>query len=159
MLATGTYHATVEKTWFTTSQAGTPGLCVKVSIEDEWDKDVSLIGTIWLSEKAMPMARRQLRALGFDPDANDLDAIGDTIDLVGNKVDVQLKEESYKGRTELRISMFGGNAPPPSKQALSAASAALRAAKKKPDAANPEPEAPPAKVEPPAEDDGGEIPF
>jgi hypothetical protein len=88
-----------------------------------------MVGTIWLSSASMGMARSQLKALGFDCDKNDLSEIGDTISLVGVEVDVQLKEEDYKGRISLKITRFGG-ASPPTPKALADATAALRAAKK-----------------------------
>lgn len=129
----GTYKARVEKHWFTTSQAGTPGLAVKVLVADadsDWGDEQAFVGTIWLSPKAMGMARSQLKALGFDCDLHDLDELESDVSLVGREVEVELKEETYKNRTELRIARFGGQAPKPTPDALAKATAALRAAKK-----------------------------
>jgi len=132
MLTPGIYKSVVEKHWLTTSQVGNPGLSIKVKIDDDWDSGQTFIGTIWFTEKSMGMARGQLRALGFDMDANELADLEDTISLVGVKVDVELKEEVYNGRSELRIARFGGPAPPPTKAALAAATKALRSVKKSP---------------------------
>jgi hypothetical protein len=146
MLQPGIAKAKVLRHWFTTSQGGTPGLSVRVEVSDDWDAGQEMVGTIWLSPKAMGMARSQLKALGFDCTAHELDELDGTDILVGNEVDLELKEEEYKGRRELKIARFGGPAPKPTKDALKAATAALRAAKKE------KPEPPQQTTKPPFPD-------
>ena len=131
MLLAGIYKAVIKKHWFTTSaMKGTPGLAVKVEISDEWDEGQTFVGTIWLSPNAMGMARSQLKALGFDCDTHELSELEGEVSLVDRAVDVELREEDFRGKTELKIARFGGSAPKPTKDALSSATKELRAAKK-----------------------------
>lgn len=134
MPTVGIHKAIVKEHWFTTSQGGNPGLAVKVGIAGDWDDEEIMIGTIWLTPKSMGMARIQLRALGFDCDTQDLADLNDAISLVGHEVDVEIKEETYNNRTEMRIARFGGPAPKPTAEKLGEATKALRAAKSQPKA-------------------------
>lgn len=174
MLAAGKFKAKVVWHGWTTSQAGTPGLAVRVSIFDEFaDGNEEITGTIWLSPKAMGMGRMQLKALGFDCDSQDLSEIGNSISFIDRECDVVLKEEEYRGNTQIKVDRFGAGAPPPTKDALKKATEGLRSAKKDkpayPDVNNipAEAEVPPMPIQaephppadvptPPAE---GDIPF
>jgi hypothetical protein len=153
MLRPGIYSARVVKHVWTTSQNLNPGLAVTVAIfSDDGFGEEEIIGKIWFSDKAMGMARAQLRALGFDPDSQDPAEIGFSISLVGNETEVILEEQEYNGRRELKVARFGKAAPPPSKEALQALGTKLRSAKK----AKPQPKPPdpsPAVAQEPARQD------
>jgi hypothetical protein len=144
----GIVKAVVKRHSFTSSQAGTPGLSVTVELTDDWDSGVTMVGTIWLSQKSMGMARPQLKALGFDISTHELDELDGTEILVGREVEIELREEEYKGRKELRIARFGGLPPKPTKDALKAVTAALREAKKDKPAAKPKTQKKPNGVDP-----------
>jgi len=79
---------------------------------------------VWISEKAMGMARKQLRLAGFDVDKHELSILAeDRTFLAGNFVPIVVDE--YKEKPQWRIDM--DNVPPKGK--LSKLTAALRAAK------------------------------
>ena len=173
MLTAGKFKGRVVWHGWVTSQAGTPGLAVRVGIMDDFaGAEEEITGTIWLSPKAMGMARMQLKALGFDCDTQELSEIGVSVSFIDRECDVVLKEEQYKGKVSIKMDRFGAGAPPPTKDALVKAQAGLRAAKKArppypdpnampPDAGadvplEPPKRPPPAEVPPPVE---GDIPF
>lgn len=153
MLMAGMHYdkATVSQTMHTEDQHGNAALKVWVKIPDPEamteDGNATVVGTIYTSPKAVSMARRQLKNIGFDPDTQDFGEIGKSVSLVGNEVKGGIDIEEFKGN--LKVKFFGrmGGA---SDKALSAATAALRAAKK-----NNAPGAVPAE-EPPTDED---IPF
>ena len=126
----GSYKAVVTDHRWTTAQSGNPGLAVTVDVIDGFGGVESMVGTIWFTPKSMGIARTQLRALGFDPDKQHVKDIGESISLRDHECEVQIAEEDYKGRTSLRIRMFGGLPKPPTAAQLSALDAALAAAKK-----------------------------
>lgn len=126
----GSYKAVVTDHRWTTAQSGNPGLAVTVDVIDGFGGVESMVGTIWFTPKSMGMARTQLRALGFDPDKQHVKDIGGSISLRDHECEVQIAEEDYKGRTSLKIRMFGGLPKPPTAAQLSALDAALAAAKK-----------------------------
>jgi hypothetical protein len=132
MLTPGIYEATVCKHWWEEKQSdGSPILLVQVTIFDGTD-DYKMTGRIYFSPKAVGMARGQLRELGFDPETEKIVDIGDTISFVGNTPEVTLEEEEWQGRTQLKLTRFGGRSKPPTADAMKAAQQALLAAKGKP---------------------------
>jgi hypothetical protein len=123
----GVYDVKIVAAGLCSSQSGNPGVWITVDIDDGFGRSEEMTGKIWITEKAMGMARGQLKAVGFDYRA--LDLTHDNVQaIVGNECSVTLKEETYKNRTEVKISLFGSNAPP-SPEALAAATRSLRAAK------------------------------
>jgi len=80
---------------------------------------------IWLTEKSMGIARRQLDLCGFDVDTNFLTRlIAEPTLLAGKRISVIVEE--YKGKLRAAILLD----PTPSKKRLAEMTAQLRAAKK-----------------------------
>ncbi len=97
----GTHLAIVERVeFFKSSRKGTPGLKVLFTLPElhtggECD--------IWLSEKAIGMARHQLRKLGYNPDTGSLrELASDPLRLKGAEFDVSIEEEEYMGKFRKR---------------------------------------------------------
>ena len=125
----GIYPATVVEHHWTTSQSGHPGLAITVQISDGWENP-QMVGTIWFTPKSGAMARQQLRELGFNPDTQHCNEIGQSVSLVDHQCDVQLTEEEYRGRTAVKITKFGGLPKPPTAAQLAALDGMLARAKK-----------------------------
>ena len=164
-IAPGTYTGRIVDHWFDkSSKKNTPGLWVKIAIAGEWEDEVELTGTIWLSENAMGMARKSLRACGLDLDKFKIWDLADKVSLVGNQCSVTLEEEEYKGRTTVKITGFGSQRQLPTMQELVRLQAALDAAKKddgqsSPPFPTPTAEPDPVYPDPNAQATREEIPF
>jgi hypothetical protein len=155
MLTAGIFDAEVQDYYWTKSDnTGTSGLAVKVNVADPLDGSVvTMYGTIWITPKALGMARAQFRALGMDPDTVDFEDITNkNIPLIGTVVQVTLKEEVYQGQSSLRINKFGGGPVAPPQSEIQKAQAMLRAGKAKPKAGQSAP-GEPDPTEPPPMDD------
>ena len=126
-LRTGQFDCEVLSTALTTSGGGTPGMDVIVVIP-ELNEEVT--GTIWLTVKAAGMAKKQFKALGVDFATEDLNVLDQNQTLRGRKTVIELGEDTYLGRTKIKVRYFGdGRGEKPSAEAVTAAQAALRAAK------------------------------
>jgi hypothetical protein len=127
MLVPGSrYEAVVSKTVHGEDKSGYACLKVQVTIQDI-EGDATLWGTIYTSPKAVNMARKQLQALGFNPDAQEFEEIGKSIVLVGSQVKDGVELEEFNGNLKVRnFGLIGGANP----KAMKAATAALRNAKK-----------------------------
>jgi hypothetical protein len=126
LVAGNRYEAKVSKTIHAEDRSGYACLKVQVAVMDI-EGDVTLWGTIYTSPKAVGMARKQLQAIGFNPDTQDFDKIGGEVVLVGNAVKDGVELEEYNGNLKVRnFGRIGGA----SKKSLQAATDALRSAKK-----------------------------
>ena len=123
----GIFDARIIAIGLKSSQAGNPGVWITVEIDDGFGAVEEMTGTIWITQKALGMARGQFKAIGFDYKTLALD-FDNLQGCIGHECQVTLKEETYKNRTELKISLFGSNAPP-SPEALADAMKALRSGK------------------------------
>lgn len=159
-------------------QKGTPAIRVFGSL-DSSGEDVE--ARIWLTEGAASMARQQLRALGFDPDTEDVAQLDETGRLNGLSVEFTLRYGEYRGKPQqewniagarqdtssLNAMLRGAGSPASKARAASAPAAPQRAAPTPTASGIPkmpkEPPLAPPKQEPrrfpppPAEDD--DIPF
>jgi hypothetical protein len=129
-LQPGIFNGVVVSHKWGTSGTGSPFLAVTVEIDDGFGTVDAITGKIYFTPKAKGMARGQLKALGFNPDEYEAGDIGDTVSLVGNECSVELDEQEFRGRTELRVARFGANKPP-SKEELAKVTRMLREAKGK----------------------------
>jgi len=102
--------------WRSSKKKKTLGLNVKCSVLDEENKEQHVYGDIWFTEKAAYRARAQVKAIGVDvgdkdtPVADIVNALEDALNggrLSGNKVIVNLKEDSYGGHVRVKIGFFG----------------------------------------------------
>lgn len=87
------------------SQSGTVGFQVMLTCEDG-----DTIFTIWLTEDARKGAERSFKALGVDleklKDPNYLEYnLGQ--DIEGREVSFEIKEDTYKGKTSLKVLWIG----------------------------------------------------
>lgn len=101
---------------------GTPyiGLTVRMPDGDE------IRGDIWLTDKALGRARRQLKVLGFDIDAHDLDTVERA--LVGQTADFRVEADDYGGQLRFKASVVTSESSvDPAK--IASLTAKLRAAK------------------------------
>lgn len=126
---TGEYPATIVSHDFFTTQKGTFALAVKANVRTPLGED-ELQGFIWFTEKAMGMARAQLKEIGFDCDNQNLNDLGTKVSLVGNKCTVTVEEREFKGQTETRIARFGIGRRVLTNDEKAKIQKALRAAKK-----------------------------
>ena len=129
-LQPGSYKAVVTEHHWTTSKANTPGLALSLDVLDGFGGCERMLHTIWFSDKAMNMARAQLKELGFDANKQHARDIGNGISFVDRECNVVLDNENYGGRTTLKVKKIGGLPKPPTAAQLSALDAALAAAKK-----------------------------
>lgn len=122
---------------------GTPyiGLTVRMPDGDE------IRGDIWLTDKALGRARRQLKVLGFDIDAHDLDAVERA--LVGQTADFRVESDDYGGQVRYKASVVTSESSvDPAK--VASLTAKLRAAKGGNRDAGPGSDAPATRGAPPA---------
>lgn len=100
----GKYVATIEENDIRSAGSGTEFIYIRVSIDGE-----GMPIQIWLTEKAMGMARAQLRQCGFDPDRDSLSKLAEDSGLLrGRQVPVEVYEEEYKGHLNLKAKIQTG---------------------------------------------------
>jgi hypothetical protein len=126
-LIPGVYQAEVRKHTWGYSQSGTPFLSVDLLIFTDFGEE-AMNGRIYFSAKSMGIGRQNLKALGFDPDTQEVEEVGDSISFIGNQCTIELQEQEYNGRTELKVARWG-TVKPPDKEALRKLGADLKAAK------------------------------
>ena len=98
----GRYTGTIEENDIRSAGSGTEFIYIRVEIEDGPER-ASMPIQIWLTEKAMGMARAQLRQCGFDVDKDPLASLSESNTLLqGRKVPVELYEEEWKGRMQMK---------------------------------------------------------
>lgn len=94
----GDHKATIVQNDIRAAGSGTEFVYVLLDIEGE-----PIAAQIWLTKKAMNMARAQLRACGFDPASEPLARLKENRShLAGRKVDVEVAPEEYKGQVSLK---------------------------------------------------------
>ena len=114
MLTPGKWEATV-KSHFIDALESTGNWFVGIEFKVG---EMDLQGRIWLTgddpdkkDKRMRMARKSLKAIGFDPDTEDIKLLGENqTKLAGNVCQVTVVEEEYKGETSLKLKWI--NSPP-----------------------------------------------
>lgn len=115
----GYYPATIVATAWVVAVRGTLGLQVDVDVRNAQGLTHAMSGKIWFTPRTMASpgeheggtpkrspAMRQLNALGYTGTFVGAQGIGTSIDLRGNEIKVQLKEETYNDVTRLRIAWF-----------------------------------------------------
>lgn len=94
----GKYQATIEENDLRFAGTGTEFVFLRVSIEGD-----SIPVQIWLSDKAMNMARAQLKLCGFEFGKDKLASLlEDPKYLAGRPIPVEIYEEEYNGKTNLK---------------------------------------------------------
>ena len=124
---------------------------VRVFLELEDGNNIN--AEIWLTTaKALEMARPRLKAIGFDPDMQNLDDLQKRPEMVaGHEVEVDIQEEVYNGQARLKVAWLGKPKKPVDQSTLAKLTKGLRDAKHR----EPSEEAP----EPPAESSSDSYPF
>jgi hypothetical protein len=123
----GVYNAEIIAVGLGVSSAGNPNVWITAAVDDGFGKTEDMTGHIYLTARAMGMARGQFKAIGFDYRQFDLNR-ENLQRVIGHSVEVTLEEQTFGNRRELRIAKFGANHPP-SPESLAAATAALRSGK------------------------------
>lgn len=94
----GRYQGTIEENDIR-STGKTDYVFLRVNVEGQGVHPVQ----IWLTPKAMGMARAQLRQCGFEPDKDSLASLAeDNVLLRGRPVPIELYEDDYGGRIQLK---------------------------------------------------------
>lgn len=116
----GIHDATIIKNGISATRTGTPYAFVRCGVDGE-----EVPCTIWLTDKAMGMARAALRKCGFDVDTEDLDELRANPQLLaGNKVQIEVEDKEKYG---LQGSIVLGSIP---KSRISELTKKLRDAKR-----------------------------
>lgn len=89
----GLFQAFIQKHWIDETAGGKPFIGMRLEFETS-----DVMAKIWLTEKAMPLARAQLKACGFDPDTQDLQTLGDNQTLLaGRMVQIDVVDDDKYG--------------------------------------------------------------
>lgn len=139
----GRYPATLRDSkleWL--GQNGTPCLKVYGTLDANGLETEAII---WLSEGAAHIARQQLRAIGFDPDTEDVALLDETGRLNGLRAEFTLKYKEYRGNLQ---EQWGVATPRPDTSGINALLRGAGSAASKERAAAPR--APAAPASPPA---------
>ena len=133
MFTEGIHEVEVISHNFMFSGSGTPGITFCFHKLGEDDQAV-MYGTIWLSQKAMGMARKSLKAVGFDIDKRNLSELeGQDGMLAGNKCQIDVRSEEYpigSGKYNLKCAFINPIPEPLGKARFDKLTQALRDAKK-----------------------------
>ena len=125
----GNYQATVVKTRFGLTKNQNLQIGIQFSVE-EGGVTEEIWGNVYLSEKAMGMARARLKACGFDCDSQSLCDLEEQPDmLAGNRTEIEVAIEEYNGNAQLKVVNIGKGYESPGPDKLRKYDAALRAAK------------------------------
>jgi hypothetical protein len=107
----GIYPAIVKSSSLrTSSQKGTPYVAVIAELNDEDFKGLTVYCDIWVTPRSRDLALRQLSICGFDPDEHDwgdLDLDASSV-IVGNEIEVEVEDDSYRGKTRKRANIYLG---------------------------------------------------
>lgn len=125
----GTHVARVlEHSIKISENTGTWSVYVLFELEDSKEK---IGGYVWLTDKAMGIARKSLKAIGFDPDAQNISVLDDDpVLLAGNRCQLDIAEETYKDETSMKVKWINPIPKPKSKKSMDQFTTALRNAKK-----------------------------
>lgn len=126
------FIATVEKCVLNVGDDATKiRLGVLFSVDDNGTTE-QVWGQIYFTPKAMGIARKSLKAIGFDPDRQTLDEFQrDQALCKGKRAEIEIEDHEYKGETTLRVKWINPLPKPVDENTLSNLTKALRAVKKK----------------------------
>ena len=139
----GDYVGTVVATQLVElGQNRTPALKVRVDVEGEVVEPV-----VWITPKALGMARQALKAIGFDIDGRNIEELDENPKaLAGNPCPVRVVEDDYGGKLRKKAEIITSTAARIAKPRMDAITRALRDAAsdetKAKNAASPPPAAP-----------------
>lgn len=100
-LPEGEYLVVIDEAEQTTSQGGTPGVSTKLRVIRGEHEDRLLWDTIWITDKAMGVARWKLECAGLPIPQGQFNL--EPRNLVGRKVKVVVKQEEYDGKVRARV--------------------------------------------------------
>lgn len=112
------------------SQKGTPQLYVTFQVDSETGSE-TIGGYVYFTEKAMGIARKSLKAMGFDPDADTLQTLIDNpLKLMGHECSLTIiEEEGQDGEYRLKVAFIDPVSTPPKDGEVKGIDGALRAVK------------------------------
>ncbi len=89
---------------------GTEYVSVQCKTVDDPDESFPVKCSLWLTDKAIKMAVRQLAIMGFDARELDLDVLQDEPELLaGNRFAVEVEYEEWKGKEQMRVNVVMGS--------------------------------------------------
>jgi hypothetical protein len=127
----GKHIGTVIRHDFGHSQVkGTPQFAIGFNVVSETGAE-TITAYVYLTEKAMGMARKSLKAIGFDPDNESLQTLVDNpIKLIGREASLTIAEEQRQdGEYQLKVAYIDPVAEPPKAGEIASLDGALRAVK------------------------------
>lgn len=84
--------------------------------------------SIYITDKSMRMAGRQLAALGWDLATGDLQELEDQpLLLAGRETEIDIQEEEYNGKKSLKVVRIGPESEKPDKEKVAKMTAKLKA--------------------------------
>ena len=109
-MPTGTFQARIVQTWVNTPDGGAPYVLIKATIPDTGPETIFI--RIYISDKAIRYARKQLRMIGFDIDTRDVFELERNHQtLAGTEFEAVGAEETYNGKTEVKWKVATEDAP------------------------------------------------
>ncbi len=142
----GRHEATIKENRIQAAQTGTVSVGLLCDVDGE-----AIAVSIWLSEKSLNMAYKQLQKCGFDVEKEPLEILdSDPAHLAGRKVLIDVDEEEYQGKLRTRAQIVMGDVTKATIRSLQAKLRAVRTTKA--------PIVPKREEEPPPPDDT-DIPF
>ena len=131
----GTYPAVVESHGLDKTQSGMDYAYVRFTVEgQEGPETISArINFPIHSEKAMRMARKSLKAIGFDPDSLTTSELQNSPELLrGHECEIVVDVDDYRGDGSLCVKYINAKREPVTGDAMKPIDAALRAVASKP---------------------------
>jgi len=125
-MRTGKHIATVVGTSMGESRKGTPYVEARFMVGEEL-----INGKIFLTPRAMGVARKSLQAMGLDIDAVGLSALDlDPKMLDGNTCEIDVEEEEYNNKLYSKVKWINAIKNKPTSKTLDALTKSLRDVKK-----------------------------
>lgn len=112
------------------SAPNTGSWCVNILFELDGGAD-QIGANVWLTDKAMGIARKSLKAIGFDVDKQNVLALDENPTLLaGNKCELDIRPETYNGETSLKVAWINPIPEPKSQATFDKITDQLRKVKK-----------------------------
>jgi hypothetical protein len=110
----------------------TPFVLIKFNLKGTEEHINAWIYIVAGNEKNLRIARKSLKAIGFDPDTQDIGELQTNPTLLaGKECELELAAEEYNGNTTIKVKWINPFRKPVEKQQLAALTKGLRSVKSK----------------------------
>lgn len=110
----------------------TPFVLIKFKLEGTEEYINAWVYIVAGNEKNLRIARKSLKAIGFDPDTQDIGELQSNQTLLaGNKCELELGSEEYNGSTSIKVKWINHFKKPVEQKQLAALTKGLRSVKSK----------------------------